>query len=133
MQVQAARRLFNVSDYYKMAEIGILKPDARVELIHGEIINISPIKRFHASVVNLLNKHIILSLRNTVSVMVQNPLRIDSYSEPEPDFIIAHYKVDEYLEGHPCPEEVFLLIEVADSSLEFDQGAKKQLYAAAGI
>ena len=133
MQANIAKRLFNRSDYYKMAEIGILQPDARVELINGEIIDVSPINSFHAATVNVLNRLLLTSLGTSASISVQNPLFLNDYSEPEPDLVVAHYRRDEYRRAHPRVQDIFLLIEVADSSLDFDKGIKKQLYAKAGV
>lgn len=129
----AQRRLFTVSDYYKMAEAGILSPDDRVELIGGEILKMSPIKSQHAGIVNELSELLILALFGRAIVTVQNPLRINKQSEPEPDIIVAKYRKDKYRDDHPKPEDVFLLIEVADSSLAFDRNVKTPLYAQAGI
>lgn len=132
-QIAAQRRLFTVSDYYKMAEVGILSPDDRVELIRGEILKMSPIKSPHAGIVNELSELLILALSGRATVTVQNPLRINKNSEPEPDIVVAKYRKDKYRAAHPRPEDVFLLIEVADSSLSFDRNVKTPLYAQAGI
>lgn len=132
-QTAVQRRLFTVSDYYKMAEAGILSPDDRVELIRGEILKMSPIKSQHAGVINKLVKMLIRQLDDRATVAGQNPLHISKFSEPEPDIIVARFREDEYVERHPRPEDVFLLIEVADSSLAFDRKAKTPLYAQAGI
>lgn len=132
-QTAAQRRLFTVSDYYKMAEAGILSPDDRVELIRGEILKMSPIKSQHAGVINKLVKMLIRQLDDRATVAGQNPLHISKFSEPEPDIIVARFREDEYVERHPRPEDVFLLIEVADSSLAFDRKVKTPLYAQAGI
>jgi Uma2 family endonuclease len=132
-QTAAQRRLFTVSDYYKMAEVGILSPDDRVELIRGEILKMSPIKSPHAGIVNELSELLILALSGRATVTVQNPLRINKNSEPEPDIVVAKYRKDKYRAAHPRPEDVFLLIEVADSSLSFDRNVKNPLYAQAGI
>lgn len=132
-QTAAQRRLFTVSDYYKMAEAGILSPDDRVELIRGEILKMSPIKSQHAGVINKLVKMLIRQLDDRATVAGQNPLHISKFSEPEPDIIVARFREDEYVERHPRPEDVFLLIEVADSSLAFDRKVKTPLYVQAGI
>jgi Uma2 family endonuclease len=132
-QTAAQRRLFTVSDYYKMAEAGILSPDDRVELIRGEILKMSPIKSPHAGIINKLVKMLIRQLDDRATITSQNPLHINKFSEPEPDIIVARFREDEYIERHPRPEDVFLLIEVADSSLSFDRNVKTPLYAQAGI
>jgi Uma2 family endonuclease len=133
MVVQTQRKLFTVNDYYKMAEVGILGSEDRVELIHGEIIKMSPIKSFHASVVDVLHDLLLFHLRGKVIVKSQNPLQIDDYSEPEPDLIIAHFHDHKYRHQHPRPEDVYFLIEVADTTLSKDRKIKLPLYAEAGI
>ena len=133
MSISAQKQLFSISDYHKMAEVGILKPDARVELIHGEIIKMSPIKSAHAGMVNFLLEYLILTLHRKYTVIGQNPIHIDQFSEPEPDVIIASCREDRYRSAHPTAQDIHLLIEVADSSLEYDRSVKKELYAEAGI
>lgn len=133
MAVQTQRKLFTVDDYYKMAEVGILAPEDRVELIHGEIIQMSPIKSFHSSIVDALHELLVLLLHGKAIVKSQNPLSIDGYSEPEPDLIIAQYYDHKYRHQHPKPEDVYFLIEVADTTLQKDRKVKLPLYAEAGI
>lgn len=133
MAVQTQRKLFTVDDYYKMAEVGILAPEDRVELIHGEIIQMSPIKSFHSSVVDDLHEMLVLLLHGQALVKCQNPLSIDSYSEPEPDLTIAKFQTHKYRHQHPRPEDVHFLIEVADTTLQKDRKIKLPLYAEAGI
>ncbi len=133
MAVQLKRQLFTVDDYYKMAEVGILKPTDRVELINGEIIQMSPIKSLHASVVDTLSAELNFQLRGKAIIRTQNPIRINQYSEPEPDIGIAKFKKDKYRAYHPTPEDVLLIIEIADTTLMKDRTIKKQLYAEAGI
>ncbi len=132
-QTALQRRLFTVSDYYKMAEAGILSPDDRVELIGGEILKMSPIKSQHVGVINKLVKMFIRQLDDRATITSQSPLHINKFSEPQPDIMVARFREDEYGAQHPRPEDVFLLIEVADSSLAFDLKVKTSLYAQAGI
>ncbi len=112
MAVQTQKKLFTVADYYKMAEVGILEPEDRVELIQGEIIQMSPIKSFHASVVDTLQDILLFFLRGKAIIRTQNPLFIDNFSEPEPDLTIAHFQTHKYRDHHPRPENVHFLIEV---------------------
>ncbi|WP_353482668.1 Uma2 family endonuclease [Haliscomenobacter sp.] len=133
MAVQAQRKLFTVDDYYKMAEVGILAPEDRVELIHGEIIKMSPIKSFHSSMVDHLHEMLLLLLHGKAIIKGQNPIRIDDYSEPEPDLTIAKFQAHKYRHQHPRPEDVHFLIEVADTTLQKDRKIKLPLYAEAGI
>jgi Uma2 family endonuclease len=120
-------------EYYRMAETGILAPDARVELVEGEIIDMAPIGSPHAARVSRLAKIFTLALAERAIVNVQNPLVLNEYSEPEPDITVLRYREDFYAGGHPRPEDVLLVIEVADTSLQYDRDVKLPLYAAHGI
>ena len=133
MSVLVNYHLFTVEQYYKMAEVGILRPSDRVELINGEIIQISPIKSTHASIVDTLAENLIGDLRGKAIIRVQNPLSIDNHSEPEPDLLVAKLQKNKYRSRHPQPKDVLLLIEVSDSTLEKDRKMKLELYAKAKI
>ena len=122
-----------VGEYYRMAETGILAPDARVELIEGEIIDKSPIGSMHAGQVSRLAEIFTLALVERAIVRVQSPLALDDYNEPEPDISLLRYREDFYTGGHPRPEDVWLVVEVADTTLKYDRGVKLPLYAAHGI
>ncbi len=131
--VQISKKLFNVDDYYKMGESGILKDDARVELINGEVFSKSPISSFHSGVINLITRKLLSALGDKANISIQNPIRLNEYSEPEPDIAVAKFKKDAYRKSHPTPKDIFFLIEVADSSLNFDRVIKAPLYAKSGI
>ena len=133
MAVRPQPRLFTVEEYYRMGESGILDEDDRVELIHGEIIQMTPIGIAHASCVNRLNMLLTRLLSPRAIVQVQNPVGIDQRSEPQPDLILLAPRSDYYRERRPGPRDTLLVIEVADSSLQFDRTVKAPLYAAAGI
>ncbi len=133
MSVQISKRLLTVSEYHKMAESGILGEDDRVELIHGEIIEMSPIGSRHSSHVKRILKLLIQLLGDKATIGVQDPIVIDDYSEPEPDLSILEFREDFYEMKHPRPHNVFLVIEVADTSLYYDRVTKLKLYAEAGI
>lgn len=124
---------FNVDQYYRMAQSGILAEDDRVELIEGEIIKISPIGVRHASCVNRLNTLFAEMLGRKAIVSVQNPLLLSTYSEPQPDLCLLRPKADFYANEHPSPSDVFLVVEVADTSIGYDRDEKIPLYARAGI
>lgn len=126
-------RRFTVEEYYRMAEAGILKEDDRVELIEGEIVEMSPIGRVHAGIVDRLTHLFVTRVGDVAQVRIQNPLRLDERSEPEPDLTLLVPRPDFYTSGHPRPKDVLLLVEVADSSIEFDREVKIPLYARAGI
>ena len=127
------RRRFTVAEYYAMAEAGILTEKDRVELLDGEIVVTAPIGNRHAFCVDWLNRFWILALAERAIVRIQNPVRLNDSSEPEPDITLLVWKDDFYVSGHPGPQDVLLLIEVADSTVDFDRNQKLQLYARAGI
>jgi Uma2 family endonuclease len=126
-------RRFTVTQYHQMNEAGILTEDDRVELMNGEIIEMSPIGRRHAACVDRLNYLLGNLLTTKVIIRVQNPLILDNLSEPQPDISLLKPRADFYESGHPQPSDVLLLIEVADSSFEYDRDIKIPLYAASGI
>ena len=131
--VQVQRQLFTVAEYYKMAEVGILKPTDKIELINGEIIQMSPIKSPHANTVSVVEELLYEQLIKKVTIRTQSPISISNHSEPEPDIAIVKYGRNRYANSHPNPLDVFLLIEVSDSTLKFDRKTKKKLYAKAEI
>src|SRR5688500_5684417 len=112
--VPMRRRLFTVDEYEAMASAGILSTDDRVELLDGEIVEMSPIGPPHAGIVNRLNRMLIQRLGDRAVVTVQNPLRIVPRSEPQPDFVVARARPDDYQRSHPEPGDVLAVIEVAD-------------------
>ena len=127
------RRRFTVEEYYSMAEAGILKPDERVELLAGEIIKMAPIGSKHAYCVTQFTEEFFTQLGKRITVRVQNPVHLAAGNEPEPDIVIAYRKDDGYVSEHPGPEDIALLIEVADSTVGFDRRHKLPLYAMHGI
>jgi len=127
------RRRFTVDDLQRMVEAGILHEDERVELIGGEVVEMMAIGHRHAACVNRLNRLFVLGLSERAVVCVQNPVRLGSVDGPQPDLTIARPRTDFYASGHPTPEQVLLLIEVADSSLPYDRATKVPLYARHGV
>ena len=118
MAIDAAHRRFTVDDYHKMAEAGILDEDERVELIDGEIVEMSPVGNRHVAAVN--RTHDVLLRRLPVGsaiISTQNPVRLDEHSEPQPDVAVLRFQADYYSGALPTPEDVLLVIEVSDSSL----------------
>lgn len=115
-----------------MFDAGLFR-DERVELLDGEIIAMSPQNTPHASTVAKINMRLTPLLARTYSLRVQAPIRLDPFSEPEPDFAVCALDPDNYLSGHPTPEQILLLIEVSDASLAFDRKRKRAAYARAGI
>ncbi|MFN8632344.1 MAG: Uma2 family endonuclease [Chloroflexota bacterium] len=130
MAVSVPRRLFTVDEYYKMAKVGILKPDERVELLDGEIVRMNAIGSPHAWCVIRLNRQF-SAFPDQCLVSVQAPLRLGDRSEPEPDIVLLQLDTPE--DRHPQPQDVFLVIEVADSSIQIDRRRKLPMYARAGI
>lgn len=133
MTVQVERQLFTVEEYYKMAEVGILKPSDRFELIKGEIYKMSPINSQHAGHVTRLNTLLNKLLADKAIISIQNPIHISNFSEPEPDIAVLKPVDHFYIERHPQPEDVLLIIEISDTSLRHDRQVKLPLYAEAGI
>jgi Uma2 family endonuclease len=123
------RHTFTVDDYYRMAEIGVLRREDRVELIYGEIIDMTPIGNEHSSVVDQLAQYFHKATQEQAIVRVQNPIRISDASEPQPDLILLRCRSDFYRKDHPKPQDSLLIVEVADSSLDFDRKVKAPLYA----
>mgnify|MGYP001548248988 CR=1 FL=1 len=132
MLVQAQHR-FSVKDYYRMAETGVLRPDARVELLEGRIIDMSPIGPFHGGITKYLSRIFFAAAKGRWITQVQDPVHLDDYSEPEPDIALLKPDSNFYRRRHPQPEDVFLLIEISDSTLETDQEEKIPAYGRAGI
>lgn len=133
MSVLLAKRLISAREYYKMAEVGILKPEDDIELINGEIIKMSPIGSKHPAYIDLLDELLKDLLGKKVQVRVQSSVRLDDYSEPEPDLMILKRRKDFYINRIPTPKDVYLIIEVANSTLEKDRKIKAPLFAKAGI
>ena len=133
VETEVARRRFTRAEYYRMAEVGILTPTDRVELIRGEIVQMSPIGPRHAAFVNSLNQLLVLRLAGRAIVSVQNPVVIDDYSEPQPDLVLLRRRAVPYKEAHAAPEDVLLLVEVAETSIRYDRTTKLRLYAEAGV
>lgn len=126
-------RKFTVAEYYRMAEVGILGPDERVELIEGEIIVMPPIGPGHAGSVIISNSVFSEHARGRFLVQIQNPIHLDDGSEPQPDAMLLRFRDDRYTTSHPTPADTLLVIEVADSSLDYDRDIKAHIYGRAGV
>ena len=116
-----------------MAETGVLRPDARVELLDGRIIDMSHIGPFHGGLVARLSRIFNMLAKDRWLVWPQNPLCLDDHSEPEPDVMLLKPAADDYTSRLPRPEDVFLLIEVADTTLAYDREEKLPAYGRAGV
>lgn len=133
MAWQPARKLFTVTEYHQMIEAGVLKADDRVELLNGEIIEMSPIGPRHASHVDRLVHILPHKIKGKATLRVQSPILLNDYSEPQPDLTLLKPRADFYAGGHPTPADVLIVIEVSDSTVEKDRRAKIPTYALAGI
>lgn len=116
-----------------MTEVGILPEESGWEIIDGYLIDKMSIGSKHAGTVKRLNRKLSLLVEDKAIISIQDPVHIDEYNEPEPDIALLVPREDFYAESHPMPPEVLLLIEISDSTLEYDRDIKKNLYAGAGI
>jgi Uma2 family endonuclease len=122
-----------VDEYYRMAEVGLLAPDARVELIEGVIIDRVPIGELHAVIVDRLVRRFWGISEDKAILRVQGPVRLSNYTEPEPDFALLKPRADEYRRGHPRGPDTMLAVEVSNTTLRFDLRTKLPLYARHGV
>ena len=133
MAIPLTRRRFTVDEYYRMAEVGIFSEDDRVELIDGAVVDMVPIGAPHAGVIIRLNHLLSRLVGDRAMISPQNPVRLSDYSEPLPDVMLLRPRPDFYTSAHPGPGDVLLLVEVADSSAEYDRSVKVPLYARHGV
>ncbi|MBA2494817.1 MAG: Uma2 family endonuclease [Acidobacteria bacterium] len=130
---KVAPKRFRVEDFRKMTEAGILTEESGWEIIDGYLIDKMSIGSNHAGTVKLLGEMLRDLTRNKALVSVQDPIHIDDYNEPEPDIALLKRRSDFYKKGHPLPQDVLLLIEVSNSTIEYDREIKRMLYAKAEI
>lgn len=123
----------DLSVYHGMIKHGMLTESDKVELIHGQIVTMSPKGSRHAACLSEVNRWLNQHVSRSMIVRPQDPIQIPNHSEPEPDLALVKFREDKYANGHPLPEEVLLVIEIADSSLDYDRRVKAPLYAEAGI
>lgn len=123
----------NCDRYHAMIKHGFLTEDDPVELINGYVVTKMSIGPNQGGTVNRLNRLLSKRLGDDVIIAVQNPITIHEFSEPEPDIVVARHRDDFYADRHPQPQDILLVIEVADTSLAYDRSAKIPLYAACGI
>lgn len=135
MEAMAVRQpyRFTVEDYERMGRAGIFGEDDRIELIEGTVVPMSPIGIPHAGTVKALNRLFARLLGERAILSVQDPIILSDISEPQPDVVLLRPREDSYRKAHPRPEDVLLLVEVADTSGDFDRSVKAPLYARAGI
>lgn len=132
-ELELTRRRFTVAAYLRMVEAELFVEGERVELIHGDLIEMSPIYITHISTLNRLVWMLSNALGKQVILSVQNPVQLSEDSLPQPDVAVFRFQEEFYSEQHAKPEDILLIIEVADSSLRYDQRVKSKLYGTAGI
>jgi Uma2 family endonuclease len=133
MSVQIERRWFSVEEYDRMIKSGILTADERVELIEGEIVKMSPIGELHAACVKRLNAFFNRLVGRDVIIGVQDPVHLNDFSRPQPDVALLKPRDDFYAQAHPTPDDILLIVEVADTTAASDRAVKVPLYARTGI
>lgn len=124
---------FTLAEYHRLIELGFLSEDDRVELIRGELMQMAAKGTRHSVCNTKLFRELDTLVGDRAVVRGQEPIILPSDSEPEPDVIIARGQADDYLSNHPLPEDILLIIEVSDSTLDYDQNTKLTLYAEDGI
>lgn len=129
----AKKRGFTVADYYYLAEVGILDEDDRVELIDGEIVLMSPINVSHAACVKAFTREFYMTASEQAVISVQDPIHLSDNSEPQPDVVLLRPRDDLYAASHPTPEDILLLVEVSDSTIDKDRNEKLPRYAESGV
>jgi Uma2 family endonuclease len=133
MSLPISKYHFTVAEFERMGEAGVFTKDARLELIEGEIIEMSPIGSRHAACVKFLSRFLNQTVGDIALVSTQDPIRLNDFSEPQPDLALLRLRDDFYRDAHPTPVDVLLVIEVADTTLGYDRQVKVPLYAEAGI
>jgi len=129
MASEIRRKLFTVSDCYRMSEAGILAPGERVELIRGELLLMSPTGPRHGASVDRGNRGFVRLAGDNAIVRVQGTVELDMFCAPEPDLVLLRPAADFYAKKNPSGRDIFLVVEVADSSLEYDTSVKREIYA----
>jgi Uma2 family endonuclease len=132
-KVELPRRRFTWEEYHRMGETGVLGPEDRVELIEGEIIVMTPIGLRHAACLAELTRRLVPSIGDRALLWPQNPVRLPRDTEPQPDIVLLRPRADRYTTGSARPEDVLLLVEIADTSYRYDRRVKLPLYARAGV
>jgi len=128
--LQPELRKFTIAEYYKLAETGILAPSERVELLNGQIICMAPIGENHRTIVDNLTYIFVDKPKNRYRVSIDQPIRIENFDEPQPDVVLYKRGVRN---KHPTPKDIYLVIEVADTTLDYDLGDKLRAYEKGGI
>jgi Uma2 family endonuclease len=133
MAIETSKKLFSVRDYHRMAKAGILAESDRVELIRGEVLRMSPIGPRHNAAVRRATHALVKIVDDRAIVSVQGSIQLDEYDEPQPDIVLLRPRDDFYATRHANPQDTLVIIEMADTSLEYDRTAKMSLYAETGV
>lgn len=133
MAMEPTRHVFTVAEFEQMGVAGVFDPEARLELIDGEIIEMTPIGIAHARCVTNLNNLLIRAFGDRAMLSPQNPVHLSDVSMPQPDLVVIPTDAWDHMPGHITPADIALLIEVSDSTLAFDRRRKLPLYARAGV
>ena len=133
MSIAIGRRRFTADDFERMGQTGILSEDDRVELIDGEVVVMTPIGALHAANVDRANHAFRMKVGEAAIIRVQSPVRLNLYTEPQPDLVLLRPSDDFYARAHPGPVDILLIVEVADSSLDYDRDVKPFIYARSAI
>jgi Uma2 family endonuclease len=133
MSTDVIKRLFTVRDFHRMVDAGILAEHDRVELIRGEVITMSPIGPPHSAIVDRITRAMVRAAGDEAIVRVQSNVELSEYNEPEPDIVLMRPRDDFYYSALPAPADIFLIVEVSDSSIRYDRGLKAELYAETGV
>jgi len=127
-------RRWTVEEYYRAAELGIFRPGEKLELIKGEVIQkMSPQEKPHAASIQRVARAMRNAFGDACDVRPQLPMTLPDATEPEPDVLVADRREDDYLDHHPMPAEVRLIVEISDTTLRYDQVKKAAVYAEAGL
>jgi Uma2 family endonuclease len=124
-----SRHRITVDEYYRMAEVGVLAPEARVELIEGVIIDMAPIGSRHGGTETQLGELLSEAAGARAIMRMELPVRLSAWSEPQPDVVLLKRRSDYYKGGHPTAEDTLLVVEVSETSLRYDREVKVPLYA----
>ena len=133
MPVAISTRRFTADEYQQMGQVGILSRRDRVELIDGEVVAMPPIGPLHCASVDSLNLSMVTAVGGKAIVRVQGAVRLSPYSEPQPDLVLLRPRADFYASRLPGPADILLIVEIADSSLDYDRDVKSRLYAESGV
>ena len=125
--------MIDVDEYHRMADLGLIAPDSRVELLDGEVVDMAPIGTRHNACVMWLTRAFSRSIGDRALLGVQGSMRLGRFSEPQPDIALFRPRDDLYASRYAEPEDVLLLIEVADSSARKDRTRKVPLYLKSGV